>query len=876
MRLHLIIISMCVLLTATTAAAQVQRGVVKTKGRMVDGRHVPGKGLPGATVVVKGDNSVVVEHSDGSFNLTVSAKSFKLESVKKAGYVLVDADLLSKPFQCSENSIYLVMETPEQQLEDLLMAQEKINQGLKRQAQKILAENRRLRAENKISEEEYARNLQRIIAEQQDNGKLVEDMAARYAKMDYDQLDELGQRISNCILNGELTTADSLLRTKGDITVRVAQLKREWQELTLEKNELAQKQENTKQARHVLETKKEELAADCYSQFEIFKMQSMVDSAMHYLQARAELDTLRSEWLYDLAFYSHDNNYHNETIGLCERLLTLDPHNPDANNLLGIAYHETGQYEKSLIAFEEVVQVRRQQYAENQQFAPQLASSLMNLGNVYKSIGRAEDAERVLKESLALNRQQTQDVYGQMEVSIALHNLGALYAINKRYSEANTFFEEAVVTCRKCVAAAPEETKYQGFLAQILRLYGAVCSKIQRKEDATQMLEESISILQRLAKDNPAKYELQLANALQVMSIFLREERRHQEYEQAYEQIVELSRHYVQRDSLLYGPDLIQQLDTLAAIYDSTNRLELRDSLLMEKVVLYRCLVRQNPERFLPELGWDARALAQRFFDTRFQEGMEYCREAMATYERLCQMAPQYEFLLADVLTIWGDYCIKSKQDAEAEQAYLSAIELLELQGEDAPQNILSFKAGSMYMLAMFYYNSSKWSQSLDMLSKARDVYHKLAAQDPTQYSEDYVEAISLMAVVHEAQKNYPEAVAFVQEAFSALTGVESPAFRAQLHNNLAFFSILLGDYETAEKHARAGLQCDETMTLLNTNLALSLLLQGKLSEALPIYKQYAPLHREGMIDDLNRLEKEKLLPAARKADVEHVRCMLK
>ena len=55
------------LLSAIMAAgimlsAQSQQGYVKTKGRMVDGEYVPGQGLKGATVSIKGKTTIMIAH----------------------------------------------------------------------------------------------------------------------------------------------------------------------------------------------------------------------------------------------------------------------------------------------------------------------------------------------------------------------------------------------------------------------------------------------------------------------------------------------------------------------------------------------------------------------------------------------------------------------------------------------------------------------------------------------------------------------------------------------------------------------------------------------------------------------------------------------
>ena len=98
--------------------AQTQQGYVKTKGRMVDGKLVPGQGLKGTMVSIKGRMAVLVNADDGAFSFPIAEAQFRLDSVKKKGYQLVDLDLCPKTYKYSSNPLYIVMETPEQQLQD--------------------------------------------------------------------------------------------------------------------------------------------------------------------------------------------------------------------------------------------------------------------------------------------------------------------------------------------------------------------------------------------------------------------------------------------------------------------------------------------------------------------------------------------------------------------------------------------------------------------------------------------------------------------------------------------------------------------------------------------------------------------------------------
>ena len=99
---------MMLMITSVAMVAQTvtQQGVVKTRGRMVNGKHVQGKGLSGATVQVRG-RSAVVSQQNGAFSFPIPSQTFHVQSVTKQGYQLVDADATNKEYSYSANPLYL-------------------------------------------------------------------------------------------------------------------------------------------------------------------------------------------------------------------------------------------------------------------------------------------------------------------------------------------------------------------------------------------------------------------------------------------------------------------------------------------------------------------------------------------------------------------------------------------------------------------------------------------------------------------------------------------------------------------------------------------------------------------------------------------------
>ncbi len=286
------------ILCALSAFAQTQQGYVKTRGRLVNGQVIAGQRLSGATVQIKGRNAVVSK-ANGTFSFPVPANRFVVQSVKKQGYVLVDPEVTARQYSYSSDPLILVLEMPSQQTGDKLETERKLRKTLTRQLEKQEDEIEHLKEQNKLTEEQYHQALQELYAEQEKSMNLVSQMAERYSRIDFDQLDEFNRRVSECIIEGRLTEADSLIKSKGDLKERIATHNKHH-----EANVEARKHLEDSEAMEIKD--REDLAQDCYSQFLIHKLQHHPDSAAYYIEQRALLDTTNVDWLCDAAIYLKD------------------------------------------------------------------------------------------------------------------------------------------------------------------------------------------------------------------------------------------------------------------------------------------------------------------------------------------------------------------------------------------------------------------------------------------------------------------------------------------------------------------------------------------------------------------------------------------
>ncbi len=442
-----LLLSLCTL----CASAQVQKGYVKTKGRLGEnGQVITGQRLGGTAITVQG-RMAVVSQDNGDFSLTLAEKTYMISNVQKQGYTLVDMDMLSRQYSHSaENPFIIVMETQSNLNSDRLMAERKIRRTLQRELQKQEDLIAQLQAENKITEEKYYQLMEELYAQEESNQKLVKEMAERYAKVDYDQLDEFNRKVNELILNGELSRADSLLNSRGSIEQRITTLHKQEKANQAVAEEISQMQSNLDKSQALTAKEKEYIAQDCYSKFEIFKMKHENDSAAYYIGLRAELDTLNVDWLLEagefVATYcaQYDKAMHYNQRALDAALAQHGENHPDVATTysnMGSVYAEQGIFDKTLELFNKSLDIRLSTVGEGH---PETAMSYNNLGFVYvtaqgafdkalECFHKALDIQNAIEENTPL-----------LDRSTPYYGIGITYHYQRDYAKAQEYYNKAL------------------------------------------------------------------------------------------------------------------------------------------------------------------------------------------------------------------------------------------------------------------------------------------------------------------------------------------------------------------------------------------------------------------------------------------------
>lgn len=485
----LLLLTLCVAM-ATMMLAQTQKGYVKTKGRLGnDGQVIPGEPLSEVTIKVK-DRNAVMSDKRGDFSFPMPDKTYYLEDVSKNGYVLIDPDVLSKQYSYSKNKLVVVLDTKANQLEERMEMNSKIMAAQRKMIDDLRAEVKQLKAENKITEEEYGKRLQKIVDMQEENQQMVEEMVERYSKIDYDMMSDFDCQFSAYLLNGDLLRADSLLNTKGDLTKRTKDYNQLKEANAKERENLETKRKKLEKSEAAAIKMRDDLASDCYKRFEILKMQHKNDLAAYWLEERVKLDTTNVEWQIDAGDFLHEYiadydkakyyyelglrraeiqyGYRNEWKWLLYNRIGrvfLNQSNYDTAmyyydkaiynlkciegednheiargyNDIGVIYYSEGDFFKAIEFYNKALLIFESLYGVN---CSDLGSVLNNLGIVYNDMDEDKKALDYYWRALSIYK----NLYGEIHQNVAMsyYNVSMLYYMSGEYDKSLEYNQKSL------------------------------------------------------------------------------------------------------------------------------------------------------------------------------------------------------------------------------------------------------------------------------------------------------------------------------------------------------------------------------------------------------------------------------------------------
>ena len=299
----------------------------------------------------------------------------------------------------------------------------------------------------------------------------------------------------------------------------------------------------------------------------------------------------------------------------------------------------------------------------------------------------------------------------------------------------------------------------------------------------------------------------------------------------AYEQGIELTR------ANLSEEELAKSLFEYGHFLQTNKRYDLAEVRYRENLDICQRLAAISPYAYEPDLAGTQNNLGVLYNNTqRYKESEKMYLSALKICQRLTAANPQvYEPDLAMAQSNLGTLYKDTRRYEDSEKMYLSAMEIRRRLAVANPQVYEPDLADTQYNLGCLYYNIQRYEDSEEMYLSALEVYQRLTAVNPQVYEPYLVRAC----------------------------------------NNLSFLFLAQGNFEEAERYAREGSKYDFTHHAIYTNLAASLLLQGRYAEAEEIYLRYKEELKEDFLSDFEDFYRRGIIPPEREDDVERIKKLL-
>jgi len=469
----------------STLSAQTQSGLVRTVTRP----DAPSQVLQGVVVRIQGDYNPVMTDENGRFEMLMpgmkNGAPYALAGISKGGYELREPELVGRqlPFSSSV-PVEIIMVSRRQLQRDKQRIEQAARENIERHYEEQMNALNEQLAQAKLNNREYEQRLAALEAEYDRFEPLIEQMAERYARTDYAQLNEADSLIQLAIEAGDLQLAQERILAKGDPAEREKKMKR---------------------IRKLAEAQRDELAEDYYRLYSIHLSRLENDSALYCLLRRAELDTTNAQWQLDAGnFYDKMSRRYDEALALYRRALRYAVANEGPQSLRAAMCHnniayaltQLKQYDQALPEQQQSAQIYLNLLGNEH---PWTAERMNNLGVIHYYRGQLDSAQFYFDKAEAIYTAigtNTDDPHLLARTHADL--LNNMAAIDARQGKLDSAYERIL----RALEIVPQDAESN--LILLLRMKGDICALRKEPEEAREAWQQALDKALRLyGEDHP-------------------------------------------------------------------------------------------------------------------------------------------------------------------------------------------------------------------------------------------------------------------------------------------------------------------------------------------------------------------------------------
>ncbi len=553
---------------------------------------------------------------------------------------------------------------------------------------------------------------------------------------------------------------------------------------------------------------------------EIRRQLAMSNPEQFELDVATTLNNLGNMYA-DLNAYGRAEEAYLKSLEIRRRLAMSNPERfePDVAttlNNLGNMYADLNAYDKAEEAYLEALEIRRRLAMSNpERFELDKAMVQNNLGTLYYNLNEYEKAQAAYLEALKIRRRLAQSNPERFERDVAniLNNLGIMFGNLNAYDKAEEAYAEALEIRKRLAKTNPE--RYEPDVAMTQNNLGIMYKNLKAYDKAEEAYAEALEIRKRLAKTNPERYEPDVAMTQNNLGIMYESLKAYDKAEEAYAEALETRKRLAKTNPERYEPDVAMTQNNLGIMYESLKAYDKAEEAYAEALEIRKRLAKTNPERYEPDVAMTQNSLGLMNFSLgKAEKAMTFLDQSLAIYQKQAKKSPQvYDLEIARTLMIKAFILIDQRKHTTANEVLKEAKSIAE------KYPYVPFSAIVLQYFEELYQDNIPHQQALEIVQPWHEQMTNLASE-----AEKVPLQKQILAVFIEVAANHPENQAITAELSNAFGG-------------LAWNQLFANDFAAAEQSARKGLEIDPSQQWINTNLALSLLFQGKYEEAETIYQ---------------------------------------
>lgn len=241
--------------------------------------------------------------------------------------------------------------------------------------------------------------------------------------------------------------------------------------------------------------------------------------------------------------------------------------------------------------------------------------------------------------------------------------------------------------------------------------------------------------------------------------------------------ILDKARKLAEENPTDYKPTLAAILNNLGVLYLDTDRIDQGEAVYQEVVTIYTELAKTNPTLYQPQLAGSLNNLGL-LYDSKRKSlpaaltswtalpAESAYLAALNIQEPLVKENPsvyEYQHELADILTDQGNLYRDTNRVKDAETAYKKALDIRRQLAKINPAYQTSL-AVTLYDVGDLYNDTGEAAKSEAAYQEALDIFRQAAKANLTTYQPYVAGMLYMLALVHIAMKNLPQAKMEIEE----------------------------------------------------------------------------------------------------------------